>query len=381
MNTIYLDYAATTPVDTKVFEKMKNYFSENYGNTSSLHTLGQNADEEVDKIKEKIKIKLNAKNHKVIFTSGGTESNNLALKGIAYANKEKNHIIVSKIEHDCILKSAKFLEKEGWNVTYLDVDKDGFVNLEQLEKEITEKTALVSIMHANNEIGTLQDLKKIGEICKNKKVLFHTDACQSFTKEKINLEEYNIDLITINAHKIYGPKGIGALVIKNGIKLTPLLHGGGHEYGFRSGTLNVPGIIGFGESIDVISKEDIKHMKDLKDYIIKQVLEKIPNSKLNGPKENRLCNNVNFLFNYIEGESILLQLDMNNICISTGSACSSNTLETNHVANAIGIHKDKANGIIRISLGKETTKEEIDIFLEKLIEIVKRLTEMSPLTK
>ncbi|MDD3177964.1 MAG: cysteine desulfurase family protein [Candidatus ainarchaeum sp.] len=381
MKQIYLDYAATTPVVKEVYDEMKDYFLKNYGNTSSLHILGQNADEKVEKVREKIKQKLNAKDHKVIFTSGGTESNNLAIKGLVYANKEKKHIIISKIEHDCILKTAKFLEKQGYEVTYLNVDKEGFIDLKQLEKSIKKETILVSIMHANNEIGTLQNLKEIGKICKEKKVLFHTDACQSFTKEKIDLEEFNIDLITINAHKIYGPKGIGALVIKNGIKLTPLLHGGGHEYGFRSGTLNVPAIIGFGKAIDVISKEDIKKMIDLRNYMIKEILKKIPTSKLNGPTENRLCNNLNFLFNYIEGESILLQLDMEGICISTGSACSSNTLETNHVANAIGIPKDKANGIIRISLGIETTKEETDIFIEKLIKIVKRLTDMSPLTK
>ena len=379
---IYLDYSATTPLDKRVFEKMKPFFSNNYGNTASLHSLGNFTKDAVEDVREKIKNKLNAEDYKLLFTSGGTESNNLAIKGIAYSYKDKGkHIIVSKIEHDCILNAAKWLEKEGYEITYLNVDKEGYINLKDLKEKIRKDTILVSIIHANNEIGTIQNIKEIGKICKEKNTFFHTDACQSFTKVPIDLKENNIDLITINAHKIYGPKGVGGLLIKDGIKLTPLFHGGGHEYNLRSGTLNVPGIIGFGESIEVIKEKDIENMHILKNKLIKEILKKIPLSYLNGPFENRLCNNINFRFDNIEGESILLHLDLLGIKVSTGSACSSNTLETNHVIKAIGVKPDEANGVIRITLGKETTKEDIDKVIEVLPPIIKKLTTMSPFGK
>jgi cysteine desulfurase len=382
MSQIYLDYAATCPVDKKVFKKMKPYFTEKFANESSMHSLGNKVREEVEEAREQILKKINATNHKLIFTSGGTESNNLAIKGIAYSYKQKGkHIITTNIEHDCVLNTVKFLEKEGFEIEYLNVDKEGFINLEELLKKIRKDTILVSIIHGNNEIGTLQDLKEIGKICKEKNVFFHTDACQSFCKTEIDLTKQNIDLITINAHKIYGPKGVGGLVIKNGIKLTPLLHGGGHEYNLRSGTLNVPGIIGFAESTKVISKKDIENMIKVRDYIITNVLKEIKTARLLGPKEKRLCNNISFLFDFIEGESILLHLDLKKIEVSTGSACSSHTLETNHVIKAIGIDKDNANGMVRITLGKETTIKDADILIKELKIIVERLTKMSPIMK
>ncbi len=379
MKTIYLDYAATCPVDKKVYEKMKPYFTEHFANESSMHTLGNKVKEDVEEARENILKKVNAKEHKLIFTSGGTESNNLAIKGIAYSYKEKGkHIITTKIEHDSVLNTVKFLEKEGYEIDYLNVDKEGFINLEELLKKIRKDTVLVSIMHGNNEIGTLQDIKKIGKICKEKGVFFHTDACQSFCKTEIDLSKENIDLLTINAHKIYGPKGVGGLIIKNKIKLNPLLHGGGHEYNLRSGTLNVPGIIGFSESIKVISKKDIENMTRVRDYIITNVLKEIKTANLLGPKEKRLCNNVSFLFDFIEGESVLLHLDLKNIQVSTGSACSSHTLETNHVVRAIGVLPKNSNGMVRITIGKETNLKDAETLIKELIPVIKKLTEMSP---
>jgi len=381
MKEIYLDYAATTPVANKVFKKMKPFFSNNYANESSMHSLGINGREIVEDARETIKQRLNANNYKLIFTSGGTESNNLAIKGLAYSYKDKKHILTTKIEHDCILNTIKYLKKEGYDIEYINIDNNGFVDLEDLNKKIRKDTLLVSIIHGNNEIGTIQNIKEIGKICKEKGTLLHTDACQSFTKVPINLKEDNIDLITINAHKIYGPKGIGALLIKEGIKLTPLLHGGGHEYNLRSGTLNVPGIVGFAEATKVIKKEDIERMTKLRDKVIDSILKKLPETQLLGPKENRLCNNMSFLFKHIEGESILLHLDMKGIKISTGSACSSHTLESNHVVKAIGVNENNANGMIRITLGKETTDEEINTLIKELPPIIKKLTKMSPFGK
>ena len=382
MKTIYLDYAATCPVDKKVFKKMQPYFVDKFANESSMHSLGNKVKEDVENSREIILNKLNGKNHKLIFTSGGTESNNLAIKGIAYSYKEKGkHIITTKIEHDCVLNTVKFLEKEGFEVDYLNVDKEGFISLEELSKKIRKDTILVSIIHGNNEIGTLQDITEIGKVCREKGVLFHTDACQSFCKEEIDLIKDNIDLITINSHKIYGPKGIGALIIKNNVRLTPLFHGGGHEYNLRSGTLNVPGIIGFSESVNVISNKDIKHMKKVREYIINKILKEVKNARVLGPRKKRLCNNIAFLFDFIEGESVLLHLDFKKIEVSTGSACSSHTLESNHVVKAIGVNKDNANGMVRITLGKETSLKDADVLVKELILVVKKLTEMSPLKK
>ena len=381
MKKIYLDYAATTPVDKKVFEEMQPFFSKEYGNAASLHKMGEIAKDAIENSRENILKKANGKDHKLIFTSGGTESNNFALKGLAFANKEKKHIITTKIEHDCVLNSSKFLEKNGYRVTYLPVDKEGFINLETLEKEITKDTLLVSIIHGNNEIGTIQDLKEISKIVHEKKSLLHTDACQSFIKAPIDLKKEEIDLMTINAHKIYGPKGVGGLLVKEGIKLEPLLHGGGHEFGIRSGTSNVPGIVGFGKSVDLIKEEDVLHMEKLRDQLIKG-LSDIEESWVNGPLgKKRLCNNVNVTFRYAEGESILLLLDYKGIEVSTGSACSSNTLEPSHVLRAIGLRQEDTHGSIRLSLGKETTKEDISYTIDSIKEVVEQLRKMSPLKK
>ena len=380
MKKIYLDHAATTPVDKKVLESMKPFFSDHFGNASSLHFFGREAKEYLEKSRRLILKKLNSKNYDLVFTSGGTESNNFALKGVAFANKDKGkHIITTKIEHDCVLNACKWLEKQGFEVTYLGVDKEGCVKLDELENSIRNDTILVSVIHANNEIGTIQDIEKIGNICSKKKVYFHTDACQSFTKVPINLKKQNIDLLTINSHKIYGPKGVGALLIRDGIKIDPLLHGGGHESGFRSGTENVSGIVGFAKAVSIAKDKDVKHMNILRDFLIEKGLE-IEGSFLNGPKE-RLCNNVNFCFKGIEGEALILYLDSKGIASSTGSACSSTSLEPSHVLTAIGLKPEEAHGSIRLSVGKENTKEEMERVIGVLKEGVSILRKISPFGK
>jgi cysteine desulfurase len=356
---------------------MKPYFTDNFANSSSMHSLGVEINELVENARNIILNKLNATNHKLIFTSGGTESNNLAIKGIAqsYVNKGK-HILTTPIEHDSVLNTVKYLKTQGYEVEYLKVDKEGFVDLEDLKNKIRNDTIIVSIIHGNNEIGTIQDIKEIGDICSEKKTFLHIDACQSFCKTEINLEKQNIDLVTINAHKIYGPKGIGALIIKEGINLTPLLHGGGHEYNLRSGTLNVPGIIGFQECINVINKEDILYMKKIRNHLIDNIL-KLGNVKLLGPLENRLCNHTAFLFDKIEGDALLFNLDIRRIKVSTGSACGSNNNNENHVLKAIKANDTKQAGHIRITLGKETTFEDADKLISELVPIIKKLNEMS----
>lgn len=370
MKSVYLDSAATTKIHPKVKEEMDVCDEKFFGNSSSLHTLGREAKEKLDRARENISKKVNSKNHKLIFTSGGTESNSFALKGI-----NTNHIITTKIEHDSILNTVKSLEKTV-KVTYLDVDKEGFVNLDQLEKEIT-KNSLVSIIHGNNEIGTIQNLKEIGKITNENNAIFHIDACQSFTKSEIDLEKHKIDLLTINAHKIYGPKGVGGLFVKEGLKLNPLFLGGGHEYNLRSGTVNVSGISGFSKATEIIKTEEIEHMTALRNMLISG-LKEIPNSWLNGPNENRLCNNVNFSFMKAEGEAILLHLDSYGIFVSTGSACSSNTLEPSHVLKAIGLKQEETHGTIRLSLGIENTKEEIKYTIECVTEVIGKLRKMCP---
>ncbi|RLE44151.1 cysteine desulfurase NifS [Candidatus Woesearchaeota archaeon] len=382
MKKIYLDNAATTPIAKEVLEAMMPYFSEKFGNASSLHSFGREARDAVENSREKISKKLNAKEHKVIFTSGGTEANNLALKGVAFANKERGkHIITTKIEHDCVLNACKWLEKNGFEVTYLNVDKEGFIDLNELENAIRDDTIIVSIMHANNEIGTIADLKAIGEICRAKGVYFHSDACQSFCKVPIDLKQLPVDLLTINAHKIYGPKGVGALVIGEGVKIDPLLHGGGHELGLRSGTENVPGIVGFAKAIDVIKETDVEHMKRLRDMLI-EGFSAIEESWLNGPKgDKRLCNNANFTFRFIEGESLLLYLDSNGIAASTGSACSTRAIEPSHVLTAIGLSPADARSSLRFSVGKDNTEEEIKYVIDAVKEGVENLRRISPLAK
>jgi len=377
MKTIYLDNAATTRVDERVLKEMEPYFIEKYGNASSQHLKGQEAKRALDEARHVIAKAINAKDDEIIFTSSGTESNNLALKGLFFANPNKKHIITTKIEHDCVLNACKWLETQGVKVTYLDADKEGFVNSDKLKKAITPETLVVSIIHGNNEIGTIQDIKEIGKICREKGVYFHTDACQSFTKTEINVKKQNLDLVTLNAHKIHGPKGVGALYIRNGIKITPLLHGGGHEKGLRSSTENIPGIIGFAKAVKLAEEKHIKQMARLRDELINGILQ-IPNSNLNGPKENRLCNNINVRFNNVEGEAIGGYLDAYGICSSTGSACSSHTLEPSHVLLALGLTPLEANSSLRLSLSRGNTEEEINKVLEVLPKIIEKLRKISP---
>ncbi len=379
MKQIYLDNAATTKVDDEVVKAMLPYFTEKFGNASSQHLVGREAKEALEKSRKIIAKSIGAKTREIIFTSGGTESNNLALKGLFFENyPEKNHIITTKIEHDCILNSCKWLETQGAKVTYLDVDENGFVNPEEVRKAITDKTIVVSIIHGNNEIGVIQDLEAIGKICKEKNVLFHTDACQSFTKVPINFKKQNLSLVTLNSHKIHGPKGVGALYIKEGTKITPLAHGGGHERNLRGGTENVPGIVGFAKAVEISKQKDITGMAELRDKLIKEIL-KIHNTRLNGSNEKRLCTNVNVSFNNIEGEAIGGYLENEGIYTSTGSACMSNTLESSHVLKAIGLSPIQSNSSLRISLSKYTTEEEIDYVLEKLSKVVKKLRMISPI--
>ena len=376
-----MDYAATTPVDPRVFETMKPYFSKKFGNSMSLYYLGREAKDALEASREKVAGLMNADVNDVIFTGSATESDNMALKEIAFANKEKGkHIIVSAIEHHAVLDTAKWLQKQGFELTLLPVDKYGFVDLEKLESSIRKDTILVSIMHANNEIGTIEPVEEVGKICREKEVYFHTDATQSFGKIPIDVKKMNIDLLTCNAHKMYGPKGVGALFIRNGIKIEPLLHGGGHEFGLRSSTVNTAGIVGFAAAVDIAKKEmvaDANRMTKLRDILIEKVL-KIENSHLNGHPKIRLPNNTNFWFAYIEGESLILHLDMKGVAASTGSACSSESLEPSHVLVAIGLKHEEAHGSLRLTIGKYTTKEEVDYVAEVLPGIVESLRKISP---
>lgn len=376
MRTIYLDNAATTPVAKKVLEAMKPYFNERYGNASSLHHKGLEAKRTLDESREIIAKSLGARFDEVYFTSGGTESNNLAIKGLAF-HKKKGHIITTKIEHDCVMNACKYLEKNGFSVTYLNVDSEGFVDVDELEKSIKPDTILVSIIHGNNEIGTIQDLKKIYEVCKKHNVIFHTDACQSYTKTSLSVKD--ADMITLNAHKIHGPKGVGVLYVRKGIKLEPLAHGGGHEFGLRGGTENIPGVVGFAKAVKISKGRHIKDMTKLRDKLTDGVL-KIKDTRLNGPKgDKRLCNNANFSFKYIEGESIGAYLDVKGICSSTGSACSSKSLEPSHVLKAIGLSDFDAHGSLRLTVSRYNMEEEIDYLLEVLPGIVEKLRRISPL--
>ncbi|HOU79396.1 MAG TPA: cysteine desulfurase family protein [Candidatus Pacearchaeota archaeon] len=379
---VYFDNASTTKVDEKVVREMLPYFSEIFGNASSQHDIGIKAKDVLERSRRIIAKSIKANIGEIIFTSGGTEANNFALKGLFFSNyPQKNHIITTKIEHDSILNVCRWLETQGAKITYLDVDEEGFVDIEDIRKSITDKTFLVSIIHGNNEIGTIQDIEAIGKLCREKKVLFHTDACQSFTKVPINVGKQNLDLVTLNAHKIYGPKGVGALYIRDGIQITPFAHGGGHEKKLRSGTENIPGIVGFAKSVDISNEKDVRRMTTLRDKLIEGLL-KIENVKLNGPVgDKRLCNNVNVSFNNIEGEAIGGYLENERIYTSTGSACMSNTLQTSHVLKALGLSPLQSNSSLRISISKYTTEDDINYFLEKITKIVKKLRIISPLTK
>jgi len=385
MKQIYLDNAATTKVDSLVLKAMLPYFGEKYGNASSQHLSGQEAKRALEESRGVIAKSIGAGREEIIFTGSGTEANNLVLKGLFFSEKNKglgkNHIITTEIEHDCVLNACKWIEKNGGKVTYLGVDSKGFINLKELENNITPNTLIVSIIHGNNEIGTIQDLEGIGKICKRKGVYFHTDACQSYTKTKLNIKKQNLDFVTLNAHKIHGPKGVGALFIRKDLKkeLTPLLHGGGHEFNIRSSTENIPGIVGFAKAVKIASGGDAKKIKKMRDKLINGILE-IKNTKLNGSDgDKRLCNNINVCFNNIEGEAVGGYLDSYGISGSTGSACSSHTLESSHVLKAIGLSDLQSNTSIRLSLSKYTTEEEIDYVLEVLGKVVNKLRKMSPI--
>ncbi len=377
---IYLDNAATTPLAKEVLEAMLPYLTEKFGNASSLHAWGREAREGMEKAREIIAKRLNVLPEEVIFTSGGTESNNFALKGIAFANKDKGrHIITQKTEHACVLQTCKWLESMGFEVTYLDVDKHGRVNPEEVANAIRKDTILVSIMHANNEVGTVQPIEEIAKICKEHGVYFHSDACQSFTKLDIDAKKIPFDLLTVSAHKIHGPKGVGALIVREGVEISPLLHGGGQEFGKRSGTENIAGAVGFGKAVEMASEKHVEHVKRLRDLLEKRILEEIPNVKLNGHPEERVCHISNFSFLGVEGEALLFRLDSRGIACSTGSACSSKKLEPSHVLRALGLRPEEMHSALRLSPGRQNTKEEINYAVEVLKEEVESLRRISAL--
>ena len=381
MDRIYLDNAATTAVDKRVLEAMLPYYSDIFGNPSSLHSHGQEAKKAIEEAREKVAKALGADSEEIYFTSGGSESDNWALKGVAYALKEKgNHIITTEIEHHAVLHTCRYLEKEGFKVTYLPVDEYGLVKPEDLKKAITDKTILVSIMFANNEIGTIEPIEELVKIAHEKNIYFHTDAVQAVGNVPIDVKKLDVDLLSLSAHKIYGPKGVGALYIKKGVKIHSLIQGGTQEKNRRAGTENVPGIVGLGEAIELITKNLDSHINKLtflRDKLINGILEKIPYTRLNGHPTKRLPGNVNVSFEFIDGESLILNLDMAGICASSGSACTSGSLEPSHVLLAIGLSKELARGSLRLTIGKDNTEEDIDKVLEALPQIVKRLRSIS----
>ncbi|EFK96042.1 aminotransferase, class V [sediment metagenome] len=388
MKNIYLDHAATTPVAKEVLEEMMPYFSEKYGNASSLHSFGQEAKKGLEAAREKVAKLINADPEEIVFTSGGTESDNLALNGVGFQllgslRKEgkKPHIITTRIEHPAILEACKHLEETGYfDVTYLKVDRQGSVDPKEVEKAIRKETILVSVMHANNEIGTIEPIEEIAAVCRKRNVLFHTDAVQTLGKVPIDVKKMGIDLLSASSHKIYGPKGVGCLFVRRGVKLASQQHGGGHERGLRSGTENVAGIVGFGKACETAGKEMAKESareKGLSDRLIKGVLA-IPHTQLNGHPERRLPGNANFSFSFIEGESLLLRLDARGIAGSTGSACSTRKLAPSHVLTAIGMKIEETHGSLRLTLGRQNTKEDIDYAVKAIGEEVGALREMSP---
>ena len=384
MTTIYADNAATTKLSKTALEAMMPYLTDNYGNPSSLHTVGQNAAEALFKARKTVADCIGADPKEIIFTGGGSEADNQALLTAAEigARKGKKHIISDVIEHHAILHSLKRLEKMGYEVTLLPVDGEGRVDPESVRKAIRPDTALVSIMMANNEIGTIEPVKEIAAICRENGVLFHTDAVQAFCHEPINVDEYHIDMLSASGHKFHGPKGVGFLYIRKGLKLRSFIHGGAQERKRRAGTENVPGIVGLGKAVEIGMAElenNKKKETELRDYLIGRVMDEIPYTRLNGHRTNRLSNNANFAFQFIEGESLLIMLDMDGICGSSGSACTSGSLDPSHVLLAIGLPHEIAHGSLRLTLSEETTKEEIDHTVDCLKKIVEKLRAMSPL--
>lgn len=384
MRKVYLDNNATTRTRPEVVAAMLPFYTETYGNASSVHGFGRTARTAIDRARTQVASLLGAASpEEVIFTSGGTESDNLALKGVTEALKAKgNHIITSAIEHPAVLNTCKYLKKNGMEVTYLAVDRYGLINIEELKKAITPKTVLVSIIFANNEIGTIEPVAEIAGIAKERGIYFHTDAVQAFGKIPFDVKAPGFDLVSISGHKLYGPKGIGAIYIKKGTKITPQMYGGHHEMGKRAGTENVPAIVGFGLAAELAAKEmpsESKRIEGLRDYFYKTLTSKIEDVSLNGHPDKRLPNTLNVGFKYLEGESIVLNLDMEGVGVSTGSACTSGSLEPSHVLTAMGIDPAESQGSIRFSLGRDTAKEDIDYVLQVLPPIIKRLRDMSPL--
>lgn len=380
---IYLDNAATTRVRPEVVEEMLPYFTELYGNPSAVYEFAAPCKQAITKARETIARALGAKTQEIYFTAGGSESDNWALKATAEAYQAKgNHIITTKIEHHAILHTCEYLEKRGFEITYLDVDEFGTVKLDELKKAIRPTTILISVMFANNEIGTIEPIKEIGAIAREHGILFHTDAVQAFGHEPINVDEYNIDMLSASGHKLNGPKGVGFLYIRTGVKIRSFIHGGAQERKRRGGTENVPGIVGLGKAVEMAMasmEENKKKESGLRDYLIKQVLETVPFTRLNGHPVNRLSNNVNFAFQFIEGESLLIMLDMDGICGSSGSACTSGSLDPSHVLLAIGLPHEIAHGSLRLTLSEENTKEEMDFVAGSIKRIVEKLRSMSPL--
>jgi cysteine desulfurase len=380
-----MDHAAGMPVDPRVFEAMKTYFMESYGNPSSSHSFGASAKNALMESREKVARLIRAEKPKeIIFTSGGTESNNLAIKGVAYRNKDKgNHIIATTIEHISVINICKHLQKQGFEITYIPVDKQGMVGPQKIKDAITDKTILISVMYANGEIGTIQPIREIGKIARENEIFFHVDAVAAAGKVPINVEEENIDLLSISSNDMYGPKGMGALYIKKGTRIQPVIQGGGQERGLRSGTENTPGIVGMGQAAEIAQEEmetEGRRLSQLWDKLTKGVLNKIARSYLNGHPTKRLPNNANLRFSYIEGESLILGLDMLGIQVSSGSACTSKTLEPSHVLLAIGLAHEEAHGSLVFTMGKQNSEEDVNYVLEVLPGVVKRLRAMSPLT-
>ena len=383
MNQIYMDYAATTPTDHRVVEAMLPCFGEVYGNPSSLHAFGQEAHGAMEEARAKIAAFSGAKPAEIVFTSGGTESDNFAVKGVVYANRKRgDHIITSAIEHHAVLETCRFLEAEGFKVTYVPVDGDGLVAAASVAEAITDKTILISIMHANNEIGTIQPIAEIGRLARERGVCFHTDAVQTFGQLPLTVDDLNVDLLSASAHKLYGPKGVGLLYIRKGTRIMPFMHGGEQENGRRASTQNVPGIVGFGKAVELaeasLSKEAVR-LAAMRDRFIRGVFERLDGIRLNGHPTRRLPNNINLSVESVEGEGMILSLDMLGIACSTGSACSSSSLEPSHVLPAIGLPHEFSHGSLRFSLGRYTRESNIDAVLEMLPQVVGRLRAMSPL--
>jgi len=385
MRRIYLDHAATTPTRPEVVKAMLPFFTDAFGNPSSIYSYGQEARGAVEEARTKVAELIGTRSEEIVFTSGGTEADNFALKGIAYANEPKgNHIITTSIEHHAVLEVGKFLERRGFRITYLPVDKYGLVDPDDVKRAITAKTILISVMHANNEVGTIEPVEEIGEIAKEAGVYFHTDAVQTVGHIPVNVDKLKVDLLSISAHKLYGPKGVGALYVRTGTKLVSLMHGGEQEKRRRAGTENVPAIVGLGKAVELAGQEigrEAERLAYLRDKLIKGLGEKIDHIRLNGHLKRRLPNNVNLSVDFVEGESMLLNLDLEGICASTGSACSSASLEPSHVLLALGLPHEQAHGSLRFTLGQENTEADIERVLEVLPAIVTRLRAMSPLLK